>query len=112
MAQEQNYSPTLFHDQAWRGGCVFQRLRGHTVNVNLNWNYLNCYKNSFFVRIIKAWNDLSINVFNFRDSPNVSKFKLRLKNHMNIYCTAILYLFMILICFLSDFFHIFINYFL
>ena len=46
---------------------------------------LNCYKNSFFVRIIKTWNDLPINVFNFRDSPNVSKFKLRLKNHMNIY---------------------------
>ena len=46
---------------------------------------LNCYKNSFFVRIIKPWNDLPINVFNFRDSPNVSKFKLRLKNHMNIY---------------------------
>ena len=45
---------------------------------------LNWYKNSFFVRIIKPWNDLPINVFNFRDSPNVSKFKLRLKNHMNI----------------------------
>ena len=45
---------------------------------------LNCYKNSFFVRIIKPWNDLPINVFNFRDSPDVSKFKLRLNNHMNI----------------------------
>ena len=32
---------------------------------------LNCYKNSFFVRIIKPWNDLPINIFNFRDSPNV-----------------------------------------
>ena len=64
----------------------------------------NCSKNSFFVRIIKPWNDLPINVFNFSDSPNVSKFKLRLRNHMNIYWMAILYLFMILICFLSDFF--------
>ena len=65
---------------------------------------LNCYKNSFFVRIIKHWNDLPINVFNFRDCPNVSKFKLRLKNHMNVYWMAILYLFMILICFSLDFF--------
>ena len=65
---------------------------------------LNCYKNYFFVRIIKHWNDLPINVFNFRDCPNVSKFKLRLKNHMNVYWMAILYLFMILICFSLDFF--------
>ena len=32
---------------------------------------LNCYKNSFFDRIIKPWNDPPNNVFNFRDSPNV-----------------------------------------
>ena len=46
---------------------------------------LMCYKNSFFVRIINPWNDLPIDVFNFHDSPNISKLKLRLKNHMNIY---------------------------
>ena len=46
---------------------------------------LNCYKYSFFVKIIKFRNDLPINVFNCHDSPNVNKFNLTLKNHMNIY---------------------------
>ena len=31
------------------------------------------------------WNDLPCNVINCHDSPNINKFKLRLKNHMNIY---------------------------
>ena len=44
-----------------------------------------CYKYSFFVLVIKFWNDLPSNVVNCHDSPNINKFKLRLKNHMNIY---------------------------
>ena len=52
---------------------------------------LNCYKYSFFVKIIKFWNDLPSNVINCHDSPNINKFKLRLKNHMNIYWMYIPY---------------------
>ena len=44
-----------------------------------------CYKYSLFVLVIKFWNDLPSNVVNCHDSPNINKFKLRLKNHMNIY---------------------------
>ena len=46
---------------------------------------LNCYKYSFFVKVIKFWNDLPSNVVNCHDTPNINKCKLRLKNHMNIY---------------------------
>ena len=45
---------------------------------------LSRYKYSFFVKIIKFWNDLPRNVINCHDSPNINKFELRLKNHMNI----------------------------
>ena len=62
-----------------------QSRSNHPYKLQTKLAKLNCYKNSFFVRIIKHWNDLPINVFNFRDCPNVSKFKLRLKNHMNVY---------------------------
>ena len=67
---------------------------------------LNCYKYSFFVKIIKFWNDLPSNVINchVHDSPNI-KFKLRLKNHMKIYWMYILY-------FVKDVSVIFINIFL
>ena len=44
-----------------------------------------CCKYSFFVKVIKLWNDLPCNTINCNDSPNIKKFKLRLKNHMNIY---------------------------
>ena len=57
----------------------------HPHKVQTKLAKLNRYKSSFFVRIIKPWSDLPSNGFNFRDSPNVNKFKLRLKNHMNIY---------------------------
>ena len=53
---------------------------------------LNCYKYSFFVKIIKFWNDLPSNVINCHNSPNINKFKLRLKKHMNIYWMYIPYL--------------------
>ena len=46
---------------------------------------LNCYKYSFFVKIITFWNDLPSNVINCHNNPNINKFKLRLKKHMNIY---------------------------
>ena len=46
---------------------------------------LNCYKYSFFVKILKFWNDLPSNVVNCHDCPNINKCKLRLKNHLNIY---------------------------
>ena len=54
---------------------------------------LNCYKYSFFVKVIKFWNDLPSNVVNCHDTPNINKCKLRLKNHMNIYWMDILYFF-------------------
>ena len=76
----------------------------HPYKLQTKLTTLNCYENSFFVRIMKPWNDLPINVLNFRDSPDIAKFKLRSKNHMNIYWTAIINLFTIFICFLSDFF--------
>ena len=52
---------------------------------------LNCYKYSFFVKIIKFWNDLPSNVINCHNNPNINKFKLRLKKHMNIYWMYIPY---------------------
>ena len=62
----------------------------HQYKIQTKLAKLNCYKYSFFVKIIKFWNDLPSNVINCHDSPNISKFKLRLKNHMNIYRTYIL----------------------
>ena len=43
----------------------------------------NCLKYSFFVRIIRPWNNLPNYILD--DDTNLSKFKSRLKNHMNIY---------------------------
>ena len=57
----------------------------HPYKIQTKLAKLNCYKHSFFVKIIKSWNDLPCNVIDCRDRPNVKKFKLRLKNHMNIY---------------------------
>ena len=58
--------------------CRNTKLRSnHPYKLQTKLAKLNCYN--------KHWNDLPINVFNFRDCPNVSKFKLRLKNHMNVY---------------------------
>ena len=67
--------------------CRNTKLRSnHPYKLQTKLAKLNCYKkNSLFSRIIKPWNDLLINVFNFRDSPEVSNFKLTLKNHVNIY---------------------------
>ena len=41
-------------------------------------------KYSFFVRIIKLWNNLPSDVVNSVDKPNISIFKARLKKYMNI----------------------------
>ena len=57
----------------------------HQYKIQTKLAKLNCYKYSFFVKIIKFWNDLPGNVINFHDSPNINKFELRLKNHMNVY---------------------------
>ena len=44
--------------------------------------------------IIKFFfNDLPSNIINCHDSPDINKFKLRLKNHMIIYWMDILYFF-------------------
>ena len=60
--------------------CINTKSRSnHPYKLQTKLAKLNCYKNSFFVRIIKPWNDLPINVFNFRDSPNVSKFKIKIE---------------------------------
>ena len=55
------------------------------LSLTLTETYSFFEKYSFFVKIIKFWNDLPSNVINCHNSPNISKFKLRLKNHMNIY---------------------------
>ena len=57
----------------------------HQYKIQTKLAKLNCYKYSFFVKIIKFWNDLPSNVINCQDSPNISEFKLRLKNHMNVF---------------------------
>ena len=57
----------------------------HQYKIQTKLAKINCYKYSFFVKIIKFWKDLPSNVINCHDSPNTKKFKLRLKNHMNIY---------------------------
>ena len=76
----------------------------HPYKIQTKLAKLNCYKHSFFVKINKSWHDLPCNVINCRDSPNVNKFKLRLKNHINIYWMDILYLLMIFLCYLTDFY--------
>ena len=43
---------------------------------------LDCYKHSFFVRIIKLWNDLPHYV---AEAENFTKFKYQLKNYMNMF---------------------------
>ena len=54
---------------------------------------LNCYKWSFFVWDNQVFFSVIFQVINCHDSPNVNKFKLRLKNHMIIYWMDILYFF-------------------
>ena len=63
----------------------------HQYKIQTKLAKLNCYKYSFFVKIIKFWNDLPSNVIHCHHSPNINKFKLRLKNHMNIYWMYIPY---------------------
>ena len=65
----------------------------HQYKIQTKLAKLNCYKYSFFVKVIKFRNDLPSNVVNCRDSPNINNFKLRLKNHMNIYWMDILFFF-------------------
>ena len=65
-------------------------ISNHQYKIQTKLAKLNCYKYSFFVKIIKFWNDLPSNVINCHDGPKISKFKLRLKNHKNIYCMYIL----------------------
>ena len=57
----------------------------HQFKIQTKLAKINSYKYSFFVRIVKPWNDLPNNVVNCPNGPNVSKLKRRLKKHMNIY---------------------------
>ena len=63
----------------------------HQYKIQTKLAKLNCHKYSFFVKIIKFWNNLPSNVINCYDSPNITKFELRLKNHMNVYWIYIPY---------------------
>ena len=65
--------------------CSTKTRSNHQYKIHTKLAKIKCYKYSFFVKIIKFWNDLTSNVINCHDSPNIKKFKLRLKNHMNIY---------------------------
>ena len=42
---------------------------------------LNCYKNSFFIRIFKRWNSLPRDIV---EAESLQLFKSKLKSHMNI----------------------------
>ena len=42
---------------------------------------LNCYKNSFFIRIVKLWNELPRNIV---EADNLQHFKFKLKLNLNI----------------------------
>ena len=42
---------------------------------------LNCYKNSFFIRIVKHWNSLPRDIV---EAESLQLFKSKLKSHMNI----------------------------
>ena len=42
---------------------------------------LNCYKNSFFIRIVKLWNELPRNIV---EADNLQHFKSKLKLYLNI----------------------------
>ena len=42
---------------------------------------LNCYKNSFFIRIVKLWNKLPRNIV---EADNLQHFKSKLKLYLNI----------------------------
>ena len=44
--------------------------------------YLNCYKYSFFIRIVRKWNDLPGYIVH---AESLSVFKTRLKNYLNMY---------------------------
>ena len=57
----------------------------HPYKIQTKLAKLNCYKYYFFVKIIKSSNDLPSTVIYCRDSPNINKLKLRLKNYMDIY---------------------------
>ena len=47
----------------------------HQYKIQTKLAKLNCYKYSFFVKIIKFWNDLPSNVINCHDIPNINKFE-------------------------------------
>ena len=77
---------------AYFGLCKSTKMRSnYQYKIQTKLAKLNCYKYSFFVKIIKFWNDLPSNVINCHDSPNINKFELRLKNHMNVYWMYIPY---------------------
>ena len=54
----------------------------HQHKIQLKSARVNCFKYSFFVRIVKHWNDLPNHLFN--EGHNINNFKKNLEKHMNI----------------------------
>ena len=73
-------------------GIIFDEIfeYKHSTRTRANHKYtlytklprLDCYKHSFFVRIVKEWNALPSQVV---EVDNVSKFKCALRTHMNMF---------------------------
>ena len=76
----------------------------HQYKMQTKLTKLNCYKYSFFVKIIKFWNNLPSNVINCHNIQNTNKFKLRFKKSHE--CLFIGHLILFLMIF---FLYIFIN---
>ena len=65
--------------------CKSKKTRAnHPYKLQTKSTRIDCHKYSFFVRIIKLWNNLPSDVVNSVDEPNISIFKARLKKYMNI----------------------------
>ena len=55
----------------------------HQHKIQLKSARVNCFKYSFFVRVVEHWNDLPNHLFN--EGHNINNFKKNLKKHMNSY---------------------------
>jgi hypothetical protein len=54
----------------------------HKYSLYIKLGRINCYKNSFFIRIVSAWNSLPQHVV---EAGSLAVFKSELKRHLNIY---------------------------
>jgi hypothetical protein len=66
--------------------CQSKKTRAnHPYESQTKFTRVDCHKYSFFVKLIKLWNDLPSIVVNCGNEPDIRTFKARLKKYMNIY---------------------------